>query len=246
MSAAARERALRRLAACGGVLAPLSRGAGYGVFAGADRRRRPLARLSAEQVRALAACGAVVAAGEHVFTLADAGSARVRRESAAPGEGFLAQHAPVIDKPVVREGGVACVRGFDGEGALRRLAALRDAAGRPWLSGAELEAAHRLRADWHAAQAGLVHGSDWSAPPKGGAACGPGNAQERALAARCDARRRLADALAALAAPLRRAVERACLDEQGLDAIERAEGWPARSGKLALKLGLAQLALALL
>jgi hypothetical protein len=39
-------------------------------------------------------------------------------------------------------------------------------------------------------------------------------------------------------------VERVCLCEEGLDALERSEGWPARSGKIALKLGLAQLAAA--
>jgi Domain of unknown function (DUF6456) len=32
------------------------------------------------------------------------------------------------------------------------------------------------------------------------------------------------------------------LHEEGLEALERSEGWPARSGKIALKLGLAQLA----
>ncbi len=76
----------------------------------------------------------------------------------------------------------------------------------------------------------------------GAAARGPGNAQEMAMAKRCDARRRVGDALARLAQPLRRIVERVCLFEEGLEALERAEGWPARSGKLALKLGLAQLA----
>ena len=50
----------------------------------------------------------------------------------------------------------------------------------------------------------------------------------------------------ALAAPLRRVVERVCLHEEGLEALERAQGWPARSGKLALKLGLAQLAIGVL
>ena len=63
-----------------------------------------------------------------------------------------------------------------------------------------------------------------------------------AVEARCDAQRRANEALAALAAPLRRVVERVCLYEEGLEALERAEGWPARSGKIALKLGLAQLA----
>ena len=62
------------------------------------------------------------------------------------------------------------------------------------------------------------------------------------MAARCDRNRRVADAIDALAPPLRRIVERACLYEDGLEAIERGEGWPARSAKLALKLALAQLA----
>jgi hypothetical protein len=71
---------------------------------------------------------------------------------------------------------------------------------------------------------------------------GPGNAQEAALARRCDARRRVAEALDKLAPQLRRVVERVCLHEDGLEALERAERWPPRSAKLALKLGLAQLA----
>jgi hypothetical protein len=62
------------------------------------------------------------------------------------------------------------------------------------------------------------------------------------MAAQCDARQRVADALGRLAAPLRAVVERVCLREEGLEALERAEAWPARSGKLALKLALAQLA----
>ncbi len=62
------------------------------------------------------------------------------------------------------------------------------------------------------------------------------------MSAGCDARRRVAVALDGLAPPLRRVVERVCLREEGLEALERSEGWPARSGKIALKLGLAQLA----
>jgi hypothetical protein len=117
---------------------------------------------------------------------------------------------------------------------------LRDATGKPWLSGAELAAAARLRADWEAGEQGLVRGSDWTAPPKGAAPRGAGS--DAALAAHCDARRRAAEALGRLAPALRRVVERVCLLEEGLETLERAEAWPARSGKLALKLALAQLA----
>jgi hypothetical protein len=62
------------------------------------------------------------------------------------------------------------------------------------------------------------------------------------MAVRCDARRNVADALAKLAPMLRRVVERVCLHEQGLEAMERGESWPARSGKVALKMALSQLA----
>jgi hypothetical protein len=65
---------------------------------------------------------------------------------------------------------------------------------------------------------------------------------ERLMSAQCDARRRVEEALARLAPSLRRVVEHVCLREDGLESLERAESWPARSGKIALKLALAQLA----
>jgi hypothetical protein len=245
MSPASVERALARLAVPGAVLAP-DRSGGFAVFAGGDRRRRPLARLSAPQVRALEAEGAItplpLGGG---FALHDAGRARVRRQVAAPGEAFAAQHGRIVARAVVdADGDMRRVRGYAPSGVMRRLARLRDAAGAPWLSNAELAAAAQLRSDWEVAQVGQVRGSDWTAPPMASGARGAGSAQERALAARCDARRRLGQALDALAPQLRRVVERVCLHEDGIEALERAEGWPARSGKVALKLGLAQLAAA--
>ncbi len=143
------------------------------------------------------------------------------------------------------EGGERTLLALDSGVVMRRLAALRDLRGRPWLSAGELSAAAHLRADWEASQTGLLRGSDWTAPPNANSGRGQSSAQEAALAARCDARRRTAEALACLSAPLRRVVERICLQEEGLEALERAEGWPGRSGKLALKLGLSQLAASL-
>jgi hypothetical protein len=64
------------------------------------------------------------------------------------------------------------------------------------------------------------------------------------MAAGADARQRVERVLTALALPLRKIVERSCLLEQGLEDIEHAERWPARSAKIALKCGLAQLAAA--
>jgi hypothetical protein len=85
-----------------------------------------------------------------------------------------------------------------------------------------------------------MRGSDWSAPPKGSAPRGA--TLDGAIAGHCDARRRVNEALGKLAPALRAVIERVCLREEGLEALERGEAWPARSGKLALKLALAQLA----
>jgi hypothetical protein len=239
MSGRSVSRALQRLAAPECVLAP-ERNGGFGVFPNGDRRRRPVVRVSAADVRELVSAGAIETAGEGVYVLSAPGHARVARERSAPEEAYAAQHRPVIDRPVVEgDGGVRLARGHDADRLLRRLSSMRDGAGRAWLDRAELTAAARLKADWTHAEIGMVRGSDWSAPPKGSAARG---GMDGALAAHCDARRRVSDALANLAPPLRAVVERVCLREEGLETLERAEAWPARSGKLALKLALAQLA----
>lgn len=243
MSARVEERVLLRLAAHGAVLARDRDGIGYGVFTGGDRRRRPTARLLAVSVRQLEADGVIVARGKDAFVLSDAGRARLRREDDDVGEApFLAQHVELEARVVVdADKSERVVRGVARSNVLRKLAALPGVDGGLWLSASELQAAQMLRNDWEASQAGLTRGSDWSAPPIGSSR-GASNAQERAMAARCDRARRVADALNALAPPLRRIVERVCLNEDGLEAIERGEGWPSRSAKLALKLGLAQLA----
>lgn len=236
-------RVLARLAAVDAVLRLDGDGPDYGVFTKHDRRRRALLRLSPAEVRALESDGLIEAGADGALLLSAAGAARVARDAADPEEAFISQHGALIARDVIDDDGVTRkVRGLDPEGPMRRLAAMRGPAGEPWLSQAELSAAGKMRADWATGEIGLVRGSDWMAAPMGGAARGPGNAQEAAMARRCDARRRVADALARLALPLRRVVERVCLHDGGLEQLERAEGWPARSGKLALKLGLAQLA----
>ena len=240
MSARSVARALERLAAPDSVLAPERNGA-FGVFLNGDRRRRPIVRLSAAEVRELVSSGAIEALGEGAYALSAAGRARAARERSRPEEAYAAQHRPIIDRPVMDgDGDVRLARGHDADRLLRRLSSLRDGAGRAWLDRAELTAAARLKADWERSEMGLVRGSDWSAPPKGSTPRSAG--LDGALAAHCDARRRASDALGKLAPPLRAVVERVCLREEGLEALERAETWPARSGKLALKLALAQLA----
>lgn len=240
MSTRSVARALERLAASDCVLAPERNGA-FGVFASGDRRRRPVVRLSGAEVRELASSGAIQAADQGAYVLSAAGYALATRTRSAPTEAYAAQHRPVIDRAVMDdEGDVHHVRGHDADRLLRRLSSLRDGLGRCWLDRIELMAAARLKADWERSEIGMVRGSDWSAAPKGSTARSGG--VDGAMAAHCDARRRVTEALAKLAPPLRVVVERVCCREEGLEALERAEAWPARSGKLALKLALAQLA----
>lgn len=211
------------------------------VFPGGDRRRRPLVRLTNEDARALEAEGAVAhdaARGGYVLT--EAGRARTRRER-SDDERFLAQHAPIGPARIVHEGGVRVLKRV-GDDPFARFERLRDMSGKPWFTRAEIAAARRLREDWEAGQRGLVRGSDWSAPPRGSSPRGPGGLQDAALSAAIDARARVARSLEALAAPMRRLVERACLHEAGFAALEREECWPEASAKVALKCALAQLA----
>lgn len=241
------ERALPQLAAAGAILARTKNGEGYGVFPRGDRRRRPTARIAAIQVAALQSNGAIKPVGQDAFAISKAGRSSAKRIAALPGVAFVAQHLAIEQRSVVDESGfTVTVQGVVQDALLRRLGGLSNGAGVAWLNANELAAARLLRADWELSQRGLTRGSDLTAAPQSRSARGPGNAQERRLAIRCDARRRIADALDELAQPLRRIVERVCFSEHGLAAIEREEGWPARSAKLALKLGLAQLASAYL
>jgi hypothetical protein len=237
------ERALVRLAAPHACLAPDRGGRGFAIFAHGDRRRRPVARLSEAEVRALHADGAIVALDDKSeFSITPAGLARARRAAAAPEEAYAAQHRPIVTRALIEPNGAArSVRGHDPDAVLRKLIALRGAAGAPWLSDEEIRAAQRLRYDWERGHVGLVRGIDFAAPPISGGARGPGAAQQASMAAGCDARARVQAALGALAAPLRRVVERVCLNEEALEAFERREHWPPRSGKIALKLALAQI-----
>lgn len=245
MSAAKANAKLSRLAAP--EAAVRRHGDDFGVFRSGDRRRRPALRVTRAELRAWLGEGLIARLdeAEEAYGLTPAGLAAARRENAEEAP-FLAQHRAIQARAVADEDGeIRWARGFDPHVALKRLAALRDADGRAFLSEAELRAANKLKQDWEASQAGLARGSDWSAPPRGGSSRGPSSAAQIAMDAACDARRRVMGALERLAPPLRRVVERVCLHEDGVEALERKEGWPSRSGKIALKLGLAQLALGL-
>jgi hypothetical protein len=215
----------------------------YVILPRGDRRRRPIALAGEDVVAALISDGALERVAEGRFAITSAGRARSLRALALADESYRAQHDRLADRSWVDgEGAERRARGVDGRGLQDRLRRLGDASGRALLTDAELAAAQRLRDDWEVAQQGMVKGSDWSAPPRGASQRGPSNGAETARLSVIDARRRLADAFDALAPAMASAVRSLCLLEKSLADIERAERWPRRSGKLALKMGLAQLA----
>lgn len=236
-------RLLARLALPGALLARDRTGAAFGLYATGDRRHRPQGRMPAARVEALAADGALSKQADEIYVLTPAGRARVERARARPDETWRAQHDELVDRPAMdRDGDLYAVRGLCAGGAMARLARLTTPQGGAFFTAAEIAAGARLAQDWAAGQQGLVRGADWSAPPRGNNRRGSGGGVEAARASVIDARARVDAALASLAPDAAALVRAACLDQTGLELIERRAQWPARSAKLALKFALAHLA----
>lgn len=231
---------LRRLDAPGRVLAPLPGGKrGYGVFSGADRRRRPLAIAAPGEVRNAEADG-TLEAGAHGLVLSAAGLDRVKREY-ADGD-FAAQHRRMGVRSVMGpEGGMQTVQAdLDASSPLARYARARG--DQPALIGPlHLAAAAILRQDYERSALMTRVTMDWSGQP--------GSKVRRAPRDRCEAppgrlaaQARVLDALAAVGPGLDRLLVALVLREMPMGAAERDLGWPLRSGAPALRLALDRLA----
>lgn len=124
------------------------------------------------------------------------------------------------------------------ESPLRWLASRRDAAGRPFLSAAEVDAGERFRRDF--TQAGLSPrlGTQWAAPVARGGAEAALDYSDIVVAAR----RRLARATDAVGPDFASLLLDICGFLKGLEQAERERQWPARTAKVVLKLALGALA----
>lgn len=239
--------------------------AGFGLYPDGDRRRRPRATLSAAQVQALLSEGTLSPTsnlGE--YALSAAGMARLLREASA----MHAGHAPhaqnqkfsplsdgkpdsavpesgLVERAVITEdGAIEMAMAREACPVVARLARQMDPSGKPWLDRAEVAAAKRLAEDFEAGSRGRMRGSRSDGLGPRGAPVGVrgSGGAEAALAIGFEARARASRALESLSPCLRSVVEAVCLRDITLEALERQGLWPARSGKLALKLALSQLA----
>ena len=102
-----------------------------------------------------------------------------------------------------------------------------------WLSAGEHAAGTRLMEDWSRSSLNPRMTADWLRVPGGGRG-GPEEASLSAIAAKD----RVMRALEMAGPALSRLLTHVCFRQDPLGALEHSEGWPARSGKLALKLAL--------
>jgi Domain of unknown function (DUF6456) len=118
----------------------------------------------------------------------------------------------------------------------------RDKSGNPLISGEEYAAGARLRADFEKAQLQPRVTSSWTGLPddrRRRAAPGAGLELHESVAA---AKNRVRKALLAVGIEYANLLLDVCCLETGLTSIERAAGWPQRSGKVILQMALRQLA----
>ncbi len=141
-----------------------------------------------------------------------------------------------------RSSGVERALSAPSESPLAWLARRRDKSGRPLIAVDEFHAGERLRADFTLGQMMEKVTSSWSPltgfSKRGSQLDGELTMSEAAL----DARERVRAALADVGPELSGVLIDVCCFLKGLEATERAAGWPQRSGKLILQMALRALA----
>ncbi len=129
------------------------------------------------------------------------------------------------------------------ESPLAWLARRKDKDGQPMLADVEFDAGEKLRADFWFAQMTPRVTANWSLLLSGGGGgkgapdIGP-DVRDSVVAAQ----ERVKRALSAVGPDLAGILIDVCCHLKGLEASERASGWPQRSGKIILQIALRQLA----
>lgn len=221
---------LKRLCSPGRRLLQDGRGR-YAVYPGGDRRRRPLARISAEAFRQARASGLICETGEG-WALSGPGRAALDRVTQT-GVDHAAPKRVMARRELRGETGRSSFHAVNlAESPLHRWAGMFEA----W----QVEAGERYRRDYLGSTLSAIGVSDWLRPPGGASSpvsCGP----DSAPIARLDARQRVLDARDALGAQMSRLADAVLVEEEGLAALERRFGWPSRSGSGLVRIVLTRL-----
>lgn len=154
---------------------------------------------------------------------------------------YRASHLDLSLRAVATETGVVEALVDHSESPLAWFARRKGRDGRPMIDPAQFLAGERLRADFTRAQMTPRVTSSWEAPTSrgsGGGGRGAGEMTDLIVAAR----QRVAKAMAACGPEFAGLLMDVCCFLRGLEDIERERGWPQRSGKIVLQLGLDRLA----
>lgn len=162
-------------------------------------------------------------------------------QNVEPMDGFKKQHQKLAQVEIVDPQGLSqCVSAVDPESPLAWLMARKDKSGVPFLSDAHYAAGERLRLDYGRADLSPQMGMNWCANGRQSSSVRSGvcDANDAAL----DARDRVNKALNAVGPELVGPLLDVCCYLRSLSDVEKSYNWPARSGKLILKLSLQALA----
>lgn len=152
-----------------------------------------------------------------------------------------ARHLALAERVINTKHGAQSVMMDDAESPLAWLARRRGRDGRVMVAPHQLQAGERLRADFTRAHMMPRTTSNWSSPISSDRAKGGGRAGE-ATEAMIASRQRVNQALDAVGPEFSGVLLDLCCFLKGLEDLERDRGWPARSAKVVLQLGLDRLA----
>lgn len=198
-----------------------------------------LRRLSQRETAVLSAEGLIDADADG-WRLADTGRARLRRAVHA-GDPWRAQHLDMVETRLEDGEAPRTVTAVANESPLAWLRRRRGTDGRPLVSETQFMAGERLRADFE--RAGLTPRvtADWSRPA-GRQRRGAANPAADLLDAAVAARQRVNAVVRALGPDLGSLLIDVCCLLVGLEDAEHRRGWPRRSAKVVLGIGLDRLA----
>jgi hypothetical protein len=157
-------------------------------------------------------------------------------------DAFRAQHLALGDREVATDHGRARVTVDDAESPLVWLARRRGRDGQAMILAHQLQAGERLRADFTRAHLMQRTTANWSNPMSSGGRGAGGNRAGDFTDATIAARQRVNQALDAVGPEFSGLLLDVCCFLKGLADLEHDRGWPARSAKVVLQLGLDRLA----
>ena len=155
-------------------------------------------------------------------------------------DAFRAQHLDLATRQIMTETGAIGVLVNDSESPLAWLARRKGRDGRSMISPNQFIAGEKLRADFTRGHLSPRVTSDWTATA-GGKSRGRGGAGEMTDLV-VASRQRVRHALEACGPEFSGLLMDVCCFLRGLEEVERERGWPLRSAKIVLQLGLDRLA----